>query len=36
MNLFAFCDEPEEAWAELVRRGLVAHTPECDRPKLGG
>jgi len=33
LELFAFCDDPEEAWETLVRRGLVAHTPECDRPK---
>jgi len=34
MELFTFCDEAEEAWEKLVRRGLVEHTPECDRPKL--
>lgn len=34
LDLFAFSDDPEDAWEKLVRRGLVEHTPECDRPKL--
>jgi uncharacterized protein (TIGR00730 family) len=34
LELFAFADDPEDAWETLVRLGLVEHTPECDRPKL--
>ncbi len=33
LNLFSFVDTAEEAWSELVRRGLKAHTPEEDAPK---
>ena len=32
LKLFAFVDSAEEAWAELVRRGLQAHTPTPDQP----
>ena len=32
LNLFSFADTAEEAWAELVARGLKAHTPPEDRP----
>ena len=32
LDLFGFVDTPEEAWTELVGRGLVAHTPESEQP----
>jgi hypothetical protein len=32
LGLFAFADTPEEAWSELVQRGLRAHTPAAERP----
>ncbi|MGE0094513.1 MAG: LOG family protein [Alphaproteobacteria bacterium] len=32
LDLFAFADTAEDAWATLVRRGLKAHTPEAARP----
>jgi uncharacterized protein (TIGR00730 family) len=36
LELFSFVDTAEEAWAELVRRGLKAHTPPEEAPKSGG
>jgi uncharacterized protein (TIGR00730 family) len=33
LKLFSFVDTAEEAWAELVRRGLRAHTPAEERPR---
>ncbi|MDB5392800.1 MAG: 3-isopropylmalate dehydrogenase, partial [Rhodospirillales bacterium] len=35
LGLFSFVDTAEEAWTELVRRGLKAHTPPEDVPKNG-
>jgi uncharacterized protein (TIGR00730 family) len=32
LNLFSFADTAEEAWAELLRHGLKAHTPLEERP----
>ena len=32
LDLFAFADTAEDAWAALVRRGLKAHTPPEARP----
>jgi uncharacterized protein (TIGR00730 family) len=32
LNLFTFADTAEEAWAALLRHGLMAHTPEGERP----
>jgi uncharacterized protein (TIGR00730 family) len=32
LDLFSFADTAEEAWAELLRRGLKAHTPPEDMP----
>jgi uncharacterized protein (TIGR00730 family) len=32
LELFGFVDTPEDAWSELMRRGLMAHTPEPARP----
>ena len=32
LDLFSFADTPEEAWAELLKLGLVAHTPEGEQP----
>jgi len=32
LTLFSFADTAEEAWAELLRRGLKAHTPAEERP----
>jgi uncharacterized protein (TIGR00730 family) len=32
LTLFSFADTAEEAWAELLRRGLKAHTPPEGRP----
>jgi predicted Rossmann-fold nucleotide-binding protein len=32
LALFSFADTAEEAWAELLRHGLKAHTPEEERP----
>ena len=32
LDLFAFVETAEEGWAELVKRGLVGHTPEHHRP----
>ena len=32
LSLFSFADTAEEAWNELVARGLKAHTPPEDRP----
>ena len=36
LELFSFVDTAEEAWTELVRRGLKAHTPPEEAPKDGG
>jgi uncharacterized protein (TIGR00730 family) len=36
LELFSFVDTAEEAWTELVRRGLKAHTPPEEAPKSGG
>ncbi len=33
LALFSFVNTAEEAWAELLRRGLKAHTPEAEAPK---
>jgi uncharacterized protein (TIGR00730 family) len=33
LELFSFADTAEEAWAELVRRGLKAHTPPEEQPR---
>ena len=33
LALFSFVDTAEEAWTELLRRGLKAHTPEEEAPK---
>lgn len=33
LKLFSFVDTAEEAWTELVRRGLKAHTPPEDVPR---
>lgn len=33
LRLFSFVDTAEEAWAELLRRGLKAHTPPEDVPR---
>jgi uncharacterized protein (TIGR00730 family) len=35
LSLFSFVDTAEEAWTELVRRGLKAHTPPEDVPENG-
>ena len=32
LDLFRVVDEPEEAWAWMVARGLKAHTPRAARP----
>jgi uncharacterized protein (TIGR00730 family) len=32
LDLFAFVDSAEEAWTELLARGLQAHTPEAEQP----
>lgn len=32
LALFSFADTADEAWAELLRRGLKAHTPAEERP----
>jgi uncharacterized protein (TIGR00730 family) len=32
LALFSFADTAEEAWAELLRHGLKAHTPAEERP----
>src|ERR1700723_3641734 len=32
LSLFSFADTAEEAWSELLRRGLKAHTPPEERP----
>jgi uncharacterized protein (TIGR00730 family) len=32
LDLFGFADTAEEAWAELLRHGLKAHTPAEERP----
>ena len=34
LDLFAFADSAEGAWAELVKRGLVGHTPPPDQPTV--
>ena len=34
LELFDFADEPEEAWAALLRRGLKAHTPAAATPEV--
>jgi uncharacterized protein (TIGR00730 family) len=33
LDLFSFADTAEEAWAELLRRGLKAHTPPEEVPQ---
>ena len=33
LELFTFADSAEDAWAELVKRGLVGHTPAPYQPK---
>jgi uncharacterized protein (TIGR00730 family) len=35
LELFSFVDTAEEAWSELVRRGLKAHTPPEEAPRNG-
>jgi uncharacterized protein (TIGR00730 family) len=32
LDLFTFADTAEEAWAALLQHGLVAHTPQGERP----
>jgi hypothetical protein len=32
LSLFSFADTAEEVWAQLLRRGLKAHTPVSERP----
>jgi uncharacterized protein (TIGR00730 family) len=32
LDLFTFVETAEEGWTELVKRGLVAHTPKHHRP----
>ena len=32
LTLFSFADTAEEAWTELLRHGLKAHTPPEERP----
>jgi hypothetical protein len=36
LALFSFADTAEETWAELLRRGLKAHTPPEKRPNPTG
>ena len=35
LALFSMVDTAEEAWSELVRRGLKAHTPPDEAPTNG-